>query len=65
MAAADYATDAITPAPDAPRLSRGASLRDALSTLLAANRDAAVVHGANGTAGMITLDTIRAALHAL
>jgi len=64
MGAAGYATDATLPSADAPRLPRGASLRDALSTLLAANQDTAVVHGANGTAGVITLDTIRAALHA-
>jgi osmoprotectant transport system ATP-binding protein len=63
MAAADYATDLTLPAPDAPRLSRGASLRDALSALLAASQDAAVVHGANGAAAVITLGAIRAALH--
>jgi osmoprotectant transport system ATP-binding protein len=62
MAAADYVTDAL-PAVDAPRLARTASLRDALSTLLAADQDAAVVEGASGAAGAITLDTIRAALH--
>jgi osmoprotectant transport system ATP-binding protein len=63
MAAADYATDVMLPAPAAPRLPRGASLRDALSTLLAADQDAAVVQGGNGAAGVITLDAIRAALH--
>jgi osmoprotectant transport system ATP-binding protein len=63
MAAADYATDVALPAPDAPRLPRGASLRDALSTLLAADQDAAVVQGGTGAAGLITLDAIRAALH--
>jgi osmoprotectant transport system ATP-binding protein len=63
MAAADYATDVMLPAPAAPRLPRGASLRDALSTLLAADQDAAVVQGGTGAAGVITLDAIRAALH--
>jgi osmoprotectant transport system ATP-binding protein len=63
MAAADYATDLTLPAPDAPRLSRGASLRDALSALLAASQDAAIVHGANGAAAVITLGAIHAALH--
>jgi osmoprotectant transport system ATP-binding protein len=63
MAAADYATDVMLPAPAAPRPPRGASLRDALSTLLAADQDAAVVQSGNGAAGVITLDAIRAALH--
>jgi osmoprotectant transport system ATP-binding protein len=51
-------------APDAaPRVSRHADLRRALSVLLAANADAAAVVDDDGrTGGMVTLATIRAAL---
>src|SRR4029079_12932071 len=43
MTAIDHATSALIPPATAPRLDPGANLRDALSTLLQAGRDAAVI----------------------
>jgi osmoprotectant transport system ATP-binding protein len=64
MSASAYARVAPRPPPDAPQLAAGTSLRDALSMLLAAKHDAIVVNDANGAPGVITLETIRTALHA-
>ncbi len=62
MPAIDHATDARDVAPGAPRLPATASLRDALSTLLATDRDAALVDTDRGEA-TITLGAIRDALN--
>jgi osmoprotectant transport system ATP-binding protein len=53
-------------APDAPRVASTSSLRDALSSLLAADADVATVIGADGAdCGVITLAAIRAAAPAV
>jgi osmoprotectant transport system ATP-binding protein len=62
MRAVDHLSDTNGVAPDAPRIARSASLRDALSTLLATDRDAALVETGNGAAA-ITLRAIRSALN--
>ena len=62
MTAVDHATSALIPPADAPRLDRGANLRDALSTLLQAGRDAAVIDQDGTSPRVITLATIREAL---
>jgi osmoprotectant transport system ATP-binding protein len=61
MPAARYATPGAAPA-DAPRLARNANLRQALSVLLAADRDVACVETGQGEA-VITLEAIRSALN--
>ena len=62
LSVADYMA-AGTVSDGAPRVARGADLRDALSSLLAANADAAVVVDDTAKpAGIITLAAIRAAL---
>jgi len=62
MTAIDHATSALIPPADAPRLDPGANLRDALSTLLQAGRDAAVIDQPGTSPRVITLATIREAL---
>ena len=62
MPAIEHATDARVPAPDAPRLPATASLRDALSPLLATDRDAALIDTNRGEV-TITLGAIRDALN--
>ncbi|HEX6795719.1 MAG TPA: ABC transporter ATP-binding protein [Casimicrobiaceae bacterium] len=62
MPAVDHATDACVVAPGAPRLPAAASLRDALSTLLATDRDAALIDTNHGEA-TVTLGAIRDALN--
>ncbi|HXR57638.1 MAG TPA: ABC transporter ATP-binding protein [Casimicrobiaceae bacterium] len=62
MPAVDHATGALGVAPGAPRLPVTASLRDALSTLLATDRDAALIDTDRGEA-TITLGAIREALN--
>jgi osmoprotectant transport system ATP-binding protein len=62
MTASDHATCALTPPADAPRLDRGANLRDALSALLAAGRDAAVIDEHGAPPRVVTLAAIREAL---
>jgi len=61
LTVADYLSDRAPPA-GAPRVATNASLRDALSILLAADAIAAAVVGSSGDiGGTLTLDAIRAA----
>ena len=62
MPAIDHATSALTPSADAPRLDRDANLRDALSTLLQAGRDAAFIDQDGAPPRAVTLAAIREAL---
>ena len=62
MPAIDHATSALTPSADAPRLDRDANLRDALSTLLQAGRDAAFIDQDGAPPRVVTLAAIREAL---
>ena len=62
MPVADYAAEGNAGA-DAPRVARNANLRDALSVLLDANREAAAVENGPAAGAVITLTRIRAALN--
>ena len=62
MPAVEHATRAAAAAPDAPRIAPNASLREALSALLATNGDEAVLDVRDG-GGVVTLAAIRDALN--